>query len=94
MTQLITFNKKFSKSQLNRLKSRIKNCTEVNQIFKQIGQSGGFSGRLLGPLLKTGLPLMKNALKPLVKSVLMLLGLTTAASVADAAVQKMVLDQA
>ena len=27
-----------------------------------IGQSGGSLGRLLGPLLKTGLPLMKNKL--------------------------------
>ena len=30
----------------------------------KIGQSGGFLGRLLGPLLKIGLPLMKNVLKP------------------------------
>ena len=30
---------------------------------------GGFLGRLLGPLLKTGLPLIKNVLKPLVNSV-------------------------
>ena len=30
-------------------------------------QSGGFLGRLLGPLLKTGLPLIKNVIKPLVK---------------------------
>ena len=28
-------------------------------------QSGGFLGRLLGPLLKTGLPLIKNVIKPL-----------------------------
>ena len=33
-------------------------------------QLGGFLGRLLGPLLKTGLPLIKNVLKPLAKSVL------------------------
>ena len=52
------------------------------QISKMI-QSGGFLGRLLGPLLKTGLPLMKNVIKPLAKSVLILLGLTAAA--ADAA---------
>ena len=39
------------------------------QISKMI-QSGGFLGRLLGPLLKTGLPLIKNVIKPLVKSVL------------------------
>ena len=29
-----------------------------------------FLGRLLGPLLKTELPLMKNVIKPLAKSVL------------------------
>ena len=28
-------------------------------------QSREFLGRLLGPLLKTGLPLMKNLIKPL-----------------------------
>ena len=39
------------------------------QIYKMI-QSGGFFGRLLGPLLKTGLPFMKNMIKPLVKRVL------------------------
>ena len=32
-------------------------------------QSGGLLGRLLGPLLKTGLPLMKNLIKPLARSV-------------------------
>ena len=36
----------------------------------EIGQSGGFLDRLLGPLLQIGLPLMKNVLKPLAKSVL------------------------
>ena len=33
------------------------------QLSKMI-QSGGFLGRLLGPLLKTGLPLMKSIIKP------------------------------
>ena len=46
-------------------------------------QSGGFLGRHLGPSLKTGLPLMKNVIKPLTKSVLISLELTAAASVAD-----------
>ena len=46
----------------------------------KIGQSWWFLGRLLGPLLKTGLSLMKNVLKPLAKSVLTQLGLTTAAA--------------
>ena len=51
-------------------------------------QSGGFLGRLLGPLLKTGLPLIKNVIKPLAKIVLIPLGLTAAASAADAAIHK------
>ena len=55
------------------------------QISKII-QSGGFLGRLLGPLLKTGLPLIKNVIKPLAKSVLIPLALTAAASAADAAI--------
>ena len=103
-----------SNSQLNKLKSGIKNGTEVTlklssnvardsndesnfshklfltnrQVFRlrntfanglsaniktqlhNIGQTGGFLSRLLGPLSKNGLPLMKNVLKPLAKSVL------------------------
>ena len=46
----------------------------------QIGQPGGFLGRLLGPLLKTSLPLIANVLKLLAKSVLIPLGLSVAAS--------------
>ena len=57
------------------------------QISKII-QSGGFLGRLLGPLLKTGLPLIKNVIKPLAKSVLIPLGLTAAASAADVGIHK------
>ena len=64
--------------------------TSKTQLSKMI-QSGGFLGRLLGPLLKTGLPLMKSAIKPLAKSVLVPLGLTTAALVADAGIQKKIL---
>ena len=56
--------------------------------MNKTGQSGGFLGRLLGPLLKTGLPLMKNVLKPLAKSVLIPLGLTAAASATDAAIHR------
>ena len=52
----------------------------------KIGQSGGFLGRLVGPLLKTALPLIGNVLKPLAKSVLIPLGLTAAASATDAAI--------
>ena len=54
----------------------------------KIGQSEGFLGRLLGALLKTGLLLIGNVLKPLGKSVLIPLGLTTAASATDAAIHK------
>ena len=58
--------------------------TQISKII----QSGGFFGRLLGPLLKTGLPLMKNVIKPLAKSVLIPLGLTAAVSAADAGIHK------
>ena len=134
MAQYKILNIKMSNSQLNKLKSGIKNDTEVTlkissnvvgdsndehnfswklltntQVSKlhkafannssaniklsktqlhKIGQSGGFLGRLLGPLLKTGLPLIGNVLKPLAKSVLIPLGLTPAASATDAAVHR------
>ena len=57
------------------------------QISKLI-QSAGFLGRLLGPLLKTGLTLIKNVIKQLAKSVLIPLGLTAAASAADTGIHK------
>ena len=57
------------------------------QLSKMI-QSGGFFGRLLGPLSKTGLPLMKHVIKPLPKSVLIPLGLTAAASAVDVGIYK------
>ena len=60
------------------------------QLSKMI-QSEGFLGRLLGPLLKTGLPLMKSVKKPLAKSGLIPLGLTAAASAADAGIYKKIL---
>ena len=132
MTQYNSLNVKLSNSQLNKLKSSIKNETDVvlrissnmvsnsndntnfphellltnrqvantrkafanhssidiklskTQLSKMI-QSGVFLGKLLGPLLKTGLPLMKSVIKPLAKSVLIPLGLTAAASAASAA---------
>ena len=49
----------------------------------KIGQSGGFLGRLLGPLLKNGFPKTRNVIKPLAKSVLITLGLTAAASTSE-----------
>ena len=136
MTQYNSLNVKLSNSQVNKLKSAIRNETEVilrlssnrivdnktnfphkllltnrqvsnlrksfsshsltdiklskTQLLKII-QSGGFLGRLLRPLLKTGLPLIKNAIKPLAKSVLILSGLTAAASAADAGIHKKIL---
>ena len=57
-----------------------------------IVQSGGFSGRLLGPLLKTELPLIGNVLKQLAKIVLIPLGLTAAASATNAAIHKKMLE--
>ena len=44
-----------------------------------------------GPLLKTGLPLIISVITPLAKSVLILLGLTAAASAADAGIHKKIL---
>ena len=136
MMQYKKLNVKLSNSQRNKLKSAIKNETEVvlrlssnmigdnetnfphkllltnrqaanlrkafanhlstdiklskTQLSKMI-QSGGFLGRLLGPLLKTGLPLIKNVIKPLAKSILIPLGLTAAASTADAGIHKKIL---
>ena len=58
--------------------------TQLHKIVK----SGRFLGRLLWPLLKTGLPLMRNILKPPTKSVLIPLELTAAASATDAALHK------
>ena len=130
MTQYNSLNVKLSYSQLNKLKSAIKNKGEVvlrlswdmisnsdfeanfrhkllltnrkvtnlrkvvannssnditlskTQLSKMI-QSGGFLDKLLGLLLKTGVPLTKTVIKPLARSVLIPLGLTAAASVAD-----------
>ena len=114
MTQCNSLNVKLSNSQLNKLKSAIKNETNVvlrlssnmigntddntnfphellltnrqvanlrkafakntstdimlskTHLSKRI-QSGRFLGRLLGPLLRTGFPLMKSVIKPLAK---------------------------
>ena len=113
MVEYSTVNAKLSDSQLNKLKSAVKNkegttlrmnvrifsannlpyelllttrqttklrnaiennmSTDIKfskaQISKMI-QSAGFLSKLLGPLLKTGLPLIKNVINPLPKSVL------------------------
>ena len=52
--------------------------------LSKIIQLGGFLGRLLAPLLKPGLPLIINVIESLGKSVLITLGLTAAASAANA----------
>ena len=57
------------------------------QLSKMV-QLGAFLGKLLGPLLKTGLLLIETVIKLLAKSVLSPLGLTAAASAADAGIHK------
>ena len=138
MTLYNSLNVKLSNSQLNKLKSSIKNETDVvlrispsmvgnsndntnfphgllltnrqvanirkafakntstdiklsKTLLSKMIQSGGYLGRLLGPLLKTGLPLIKNVIKPLAKSVLITLGLTATASAVDAGIHKKIL---
>ena len=130
MTQCNGLNLKLSKSQLNNLKSAIKNKTGVvlrlssnmignsddetnfthkllltnrqvanlcrafaNHLSNDIKfsktqlsnmiKSRQFFGRLLGPLLKTGLSLMKSVIQPLAKSVLIPLRLAAAAAAAS-----------
>ena len=75
-------------TQVSKLPKAFANNSSANiklpktQLHK-IGQSGGFLGRFLGTLLKTGLPLIGNVLKPLAKSVLIPLGLTALTSATD-----------
>ena len=57
-------------------------------ILSKIMQSGGFLGRLLGPLMKLGLLLMKNVLTPLAKGVLVPLGSAASTSTADPEINK------
>ena len=138
MTQYNSLNVELSNSQLNKLKSAIKNESEVvlrlsstmigesddetsfphkllitdrqvshfrkdfsnnlstdiklskTQLSKMI-QSVAYLGKLLGPLLKTGLPLIKSVIKPTAKSVLIPSGLTAAASAADTGIHKKLL---
>ena len=80
-------------TQVSKLRKAFANGSSANtklsktQLHKT-GQSGGVSGRLLGLLLKTRLPLVRNVLKALAKSVLISLQLTVAASATDAAIHK------
>ena len=80
--KLLLFNRQvanFRKAFANCLSTDIK--LSETQLSKMI-KSGEFLGRLLGSLLKTGLTLIKNVIKPLSKSVLIPLGLTAAAAAA------------
>ena len=88
MTRPIFLVKNLCKTFSNNLSTDIK--LSKTHLSKMI-QLGGFLGRLPGPLLKTGLTLIKNVIKPLAKSVLIPLGLTAAASAADAGIHKKVL---
>ena len=64
-----------TKTQVSKPRKAFANNSSVNiklsktQLQKKPKQSGGFLGRLLRSLLKTGLSLMKKVLKPLVKSI-------------------------
>ena len=58
--------------------------TQISKII----QSGRFPGRILVPLTKVDLPLMKNVHQPLGKSVLIKFGLTAAQIAADAGIHK------
>ena len=60
--------------------------TNNSSVDIKFSKTGGFLGKLLGPLLKTGLLLIKNVITPLAKSVLIPIGLTAAA--ADAVIHK------
>ena len=132
MTQYNSLNIKLSNSQLNRLKSAIKDETKVvlrlvsNMISNPDDKTNfpykllltnrqvvilckafannsslntelsklsylknrWFHGRFLGPLLKTGLPLTKNVIKPLPKRLLIPLGLTAAAAITGAGIHE------
>ena len=79
--QVASLRKTFANSSSKGVKS------SKTQIHKLI-QSSRFLGRLLGPLLKVGLPLMKNVLQTLAKSLLIPLELTAAALAADAELHK------
>ena len=78
-------------TQVSRVRKAFANNPSVNTKLSKthlhkIAQSGEILGILLGLLLKPGFPLIRNVLKPLTKSVLISLGLTVAASAADAAI--------
>ena len=66
-----------------RLRKAFANSSSANIELSKLGE---FLCRLLGPLLKTGLPSIGNVIKPLAKSISIPLGLTAAASATDSAI--------
>ena len=67
----------------NNIENNLQTDTKLSKAqISKIIQSGGFLGKLLDPLLKTGLPLLKSFIKPLG-----LLGLTAASSAIDVGAQ-------
>ena len=81
--ELFLTQRKISKSR-NNIKNNMSTDIKLSKAeISKIIQSGGFLGKLLSPLLKIGLPLLKLVIKPLD-----LLGLTAASSAIDAGVQK------
>ena len=68
MVEYSKVNVKLSDSQIKKLKDAVNNNMSADLKFlkaqiSKIIQSGEFLGKLLGPLLKTGLPLIKNIKK-------------------------------
>ena len=77
--------------QVSKSRKAFRNGSSANMKFSKSQLSkmvmlGEFLGSILGPLLKTGLPLMRNVLKPLPKTVLVPLGLTAAGSTGEGTV--------
>ena len=79
---------KISQTLIHKFKSRLTSNTG-NAGTGRV--SGRFFFRLLGPIMKIGLPLMKNVFKPLTKSILISLGLTVALSAVNSGIHKNVL---
>ena len=70
--------------QITKLRNNLQTDIKLSKAqISKIIQSGGFFGKFLGPLLKTGLQLLKSVIKPLG-----LLGLRAASSAIDVGVQK------
>ena len=73
-------------TQVSKLRKVFPNDSSAKITIKKIdkSQSGELLDNFLEPLIKAGLPLIKNVLKPLAKSVLIPLGLTAVVSLINA----------